>query len=332
MAVITRWGTQYRLILSLINNKDALKRYAHEFGDLPATKRIKQSALVVIKDKDFWAALELMRELLQPLDEALRMSESTDSNLGHVLPRWMAIAEHLKTKTTDYPDELASFMAIDNETGFSHRYKRQIIPLHIVAYYLLPETRNKDITEYFDNQLQAFFRKISSSEADHETLCYEFESFRAQEPPFECGRRCWSLVKSPKLFWHAAMSHTTSLGKLGYRIFSTPCNSVASERAFSTQNLIHTKTRNQLKPETADKLAYIHINGRILNQFEMFQFSNSIKARSANKLSPEEEVQLENILLDIEREGDNVITSIIDNEDDGKDDGEEDENDDFEID
>src|SRR5579859_7209587 len=73
LSIITRWGTQFRLVQSVINNKDALKRYAHEYEKLPPKKRIKQEVIYIIKDQDnmFWFALESMRELLQPLDEAL---------------------------------------------------------------------------------------------------------------------------------------------------------------------------------------------------------------------------------------------------------------------
>ena len=38
-----------------------------------------------------------------------------------------------------------------------------------------------------------------------------------------------------------------------------------SERAFSTQNLIHTKTRNRLDAQRVDKLTYVHINKRVLD-------------------------------------------------------------------
>src|SRR5579859_5628767 len=50
------------------------------------------------------------------------------------------------------------------------------------------------------------------SEDDYSTICFEFESFRAQEPPFEYGRHCWTLVSHPKLFWHSTFSHTRLLG------------------------------------------------------------------------------------------------------------------------
>jgi len=68
------------------------------------------------------------------------MSESGSSHLGHVLPRWMAIAEHLAMRRLDYPEALTPFMSVDHDTGFAARYKRQVMPVHIAAYYLLPET------------------------------------------------------------------------------------------------------------------------------------------------------------------------------------------------
>jgi len=109
------------------------------------------------------------------------MSESGNSYLGHVLPRWMTITEHLKMRQIDYRDVLVPFMFTENTKSFVQCYKWQIVPLYIVAYYLLPESLTKAIPEHFDNQLslQSFFRQYTSSESDYEKLCYQFESFRA---------------------------------------------------------------------------------------------------------------------------------------------------------
>jgi hypothetical protein len=154
----------------------------------------------------------------------------------------------------------------------------------------------KSITDHFDNQIQTFLRRYTTSAADYETICFEFESFRAQEPPFEYGRRCWTLVTHPKLFWHSTFSHTKLLGKLAYRLFCTPVNSVASERAFSVQNYIHSKTRNALHPERTDKLVYLYINGRRVSQFENL-FANAVKSKPIRDLTEDDEVELENILI-----------------------------------
>ena len=95
--------------------------------------------------------MESIRELLQPLDEELKKSESGKSHLGHVLSRWLSILEHLEDrKKTDFAIELESFLAPGDGT-FEQCYQRQIKPVHIAAYYLLPEMRMKGITEHFDS-------------------------------------------------------------------------------------------------------------------------------------------------------------------------------------
>ena len=109
------------------------------------------------------------------------------------------MTEHLSMKASQYSEQLKQFMSVD-DGGFAQRYKRQILPLHVIAYYLLPETRANGISENFDKQLQVFFRQYTTDDVNYETLNFEFESFRAQETPFEYERRCWTLAKNPKLF------------------------------------------------------------------------------------------------------------------------------------
>ena len=187
LSVITCWQTQYHLIRSFLESKDSLKCYAHDFGDLPPSKRLKTAVIDILRDKAFWSSFETLRELLQLLDEVLKMSESGNSHLGHVLLRWMDIAEHLGMRKMDYPDDLIPFMSIDHATGFAQCYGHRILPLHIAAYYLLPESRTKPIPENFNNQLQGFFHQYTSSKTNCETLCHEFESFRVQESLFQYG-------------------------------------------------------------------------------------------------------------------------------------------------
>jgi len=326
LSVITRWGTQYRLVHSLLRSKDAIKRYAFEYESFPASERLKQAAFEAITDKDFWTNLEALRELLQPIDERLRMSESGKSHLGHVLNRWKDILKHLEVKKIEH-QELSTFIS---NGGFAQRYTRQVLPIHITAYYLMPQTTVNDIKNdnraiplAFEQQITGFFCRYSSSEDDAKTLIREFMSFRAQETPFETLRQCWEEWEDAWLFWCNAAGHAKFLGKLALRIFSAPANSVASERAFSVQNIIHNKTRNQLHPKRADKLAFIYTNARILQQFDGKWHSDDFASKSINKLSQEEEVRLEDILMELEAE-DRVVTGG-NNGQEGHDEDDEDE-------
>lgn len=56
------------------------------------------------------------------------------------------------------------------------------------------------------------------------------------------------------------------LGELAVRIFHTPANSVPSERAFCTCNLMHDKKQNRLSTVVTDQLCYIHVNKHILDR------------------------------------------------------------------
>ena len=105
------------------------------------------------------------------------------------------------------------------------------------------------------------------------------------------------------------MSHTNLLEKLACRIFSTACNFVAHERAFSIWNLIHTKSHSCLKVETTNKLMYI--NARIVEFLSDFtQFPNRIKVKNMCDMTMEEEIMMENALLGIEMDKNSTIMDI----------------------
>ena len=68
---------------------------------------------------------------------------------------------------------------------------------------------------------------------------------------------------------------------------------MASERAFSAMNLIHTKLRNRLGAEKANKLVYIYMNQRILDK------NGDIFVRDPGEKTPEEQVLLEEAISEL---------------------------------
>jgi hypothetical protein len=83
------------------------------------------------------------------------------------------------------------------------------------------------------------------------------------------------------------------LARLAIRVFEAIANLVASERAFSAMNLIHSKLQSKIGAEKANKLIYIYMNQRVLDR------NNSLFLRDPLKKTVEEQVQLEDILLDL---------------------------------
>jgi len=52
----------------------------------PLLGELNCSAREYIRDPMFWVQLDALRELLQPIDKALKMSKSDKGDLGHVIP------------------------------------------------------------------------------------------------------------------------------------------------------------------------------------------------------------------------------------------------------
>jgi hypothetical protein len=108
--------------------------------------------------------------------------------------------------------------------------------------------------------------------------------FRRQSGLFQKNSWIWEHANNPVQFWQLIESFAPDLAKISERLSSCPYSSVTSERAFSILNLIHTKTRNRLKPERVNKLQYIYINERALARDlpelrtlnELDQLSNSL--------------------------------------------------------
>jgi hypothetical protein len=299
LSVITRWGTQFRLVNSLLNNKEALREYIFKYA-----KEVPDEVHFSIMSSQFWLQLETLRELLQPIDEAITASESDKSHLGMVVERWALLRAHFVRMKVDFP-ALEEF--IQPGGGFATRYKRQVNDIHLVATYLTPKNYHLPLGIDEEHRIFLFFEKYTSSEIDSAKAREEFRDFRKQRRVFGPDRFCWKEDNNPKTFWEGQSSHTQILGDLGYRIFSTPANSVPSERSFSAQNFIHTKTRNALHTDRVDKLIYTYMNSRILSKLEAAEKKSinlshqQVHITGSNlQLSNQEEVELEEILLEDE--------------------------------
>ena len=88
LSVMTRWGTQYHLYNSVLKNKDALERWAIR-KDTAIGKKGKGKQKDVILDDMFWVQLGKLCQALKLIHEAQKISESNDSTLGKVIPRWL---------------------------------------------------------------------------------------------------------------------------------------------------------------------------------------------------------------------------------------------------
>jgi len=80
------------LLPASIKSKAALRRYTETYTE----KDLGNDAFDIITDSNFWKDIDLVHELLGSIDEILKMFESGEAHLGHVLNRWIDILKYLQ--------------------------------------------------------------------------------------------------------------------------------------------------------------------------------------------------------------------------------------------
>jgi len=158
-----------------------------------------------------------------------------------------------------------------------------------VAFYLNPINRTTPLSDYHNQRIMDFFKRCAQSDEEAFEMHMHFSLWRQQLTPFEKGAFCWKFEeKGAREFWISAINQSKALGILANRLFSAPANSVPSERSFSTQNYLHSKTRNRLKPDEVDKLIYIYMNSRVFRKNDGTKDTLTVSTLEEEELLEEE--------------------------------------------
>ena len=152
------------------------------------------------------------------------------------------------------------------------------------AFILNPKTASKpmlkvgDDDDYtvtiksFKNYIKAYF----SDSKEETTQCIKESNKYLQEyseSESESEKSCTgdAIVNdcdgNPRVFWATVRKRSfPKLSQICQRLFNLIASSCASERVWSYYELIQTKRRNHLKPETMEKLTFIHLNQTMLDK------------------------------------------------------------------
>jgi hypothetical protein len=301
LSVITRWGTQFLLILSVLRCKGALFSWLGDKRAKMGKKGSKVNALEkVIIDHTFWANLSSLEQILRPIHEAQKMSESDSSTLSKVVPRWIKLEAELQQLGRLFPLLVGGITQAGGV--FRERSKKQITNIHYAAWLLDPITLLKPPGQtQIDIGIQ--FLLARTRQEDKKAVHASILQFRTQADVFGPSHLASMHYDNPILYWKSYLFDQTHslLAKLAVRIFEAVANSVASERAFSAMNLIHSKLRNRLGSIKAHMLIYIYMNQRVLDR------NNSVLLGDPAEKTQEEQVQLEDILLQfLQEEGSDI--------------------------
>lgn len=265
LSVITRWGTQLAMLKAIQRLKPAILEF---FAHPPPGMGAELNALSYLpQDAQFWLNLELIISIFEPIDQAIKASESERSHIGKVVGRWAKMFEIIEEKIAR-PKQLHPSL---NQVPqlFKERFLKQTKDVYIAAHLFNPLTKPRSsipfISEYeWRCKLHAFFVAYG---VDYQEAMKEFNEFRNRSGRFTQDQPMWEY-KDYTQFWEMAMHTAPNIGKLAVRMGCTPANSVPSERAFSILKLIHTRLRSQLNSTRIDMLQYIYINYRVLERVQ----------------------------------------------------------------
>jgi hypothetical protein len=90
-SVITRWGTQARMLESLVENRQTLVRFEAELSDQHQHQQFR-----ALGNPSFWADLNGILSVLGPITTIQKASESDSYHVPHVLASWAAVLRRLR--------------------------------------------------------------------------------------------------------------------------------------------------------------------------------------------------------------------------------------------
>jgi hypothetical protein len=273
LSVITRWGTQSAMISAVLDNKQSLRAYLED-----PRAECAPDVRSIIEDTAFWAVLEDLGALIDGISKRQKASEAEKAHVGTVRKRWDEIRLHLESSLRFGLFKANPQAAAQILPTFDRRRKVQSVALHTVAFFLDSANFAVHPSVEENNIVDEFLTDYGDDQARQEYIDYRSQSGQCSSflllpdlcllfaGDFIRDNRVWMHAHNPVAFWRGMKPFAPQLSSLCLRLFHALANSVPSERAFSSRNLVHSRLRNRLGPERADKLCFVHINRRILHR------------------------------------------------------------------
>jgi hypothetical protein len=187
------------MIYSLLCTRSALQRYAldpnakftikaDKDGE---TSNLDNDIIKLLLGREFWQDVETVFQILQPVHEVQKMSESCKSHLGHVLARWDSIRIQWQTmRDSGQYSQIDAIFSSNENFVWTQWYIKQQTDLTWLAWILDPDNDNCSIinTGYIDNMLN-LLKKYTSSEK-HIEIVEDFFAFRDYKGKFARWHDC----------------------------------------------------------------------------------------------------------------------------------------------
>lgn len=177
------WGNNFHLLDALDRNRAALKMYVEKEAKFTRGKNRPPSPVQdYIRDTGFWNDLDDILCLLQPICQQQKISESGDSTLQMVYPRWLGIETHLTSQIprSRFGPALRDYL----QDQFRSRWEIYVASVHKEAYFLDPLNSGKALDPIDLAEVLTFLKK-STSESQQSLVEKKFDRFRAREFEFD---------------------------------------------------------------------------------------------------------------------------------------------------
>lgn len=134
----TRWGTTSGEFQRLISQSKALRAFTTDprIQDAIKSEGRLQDVIKTTQSRLFWYHLAELEEIVTPIAKAQVLAQTDKAHLGYVKGRWDKIWQHLRQCEQRSPSLFTASLWQQLEA----RKKRQLIKLHSLAHWLLPQT------------------------------------------------------------------------------------------------------------------------------------------------------------------------------------------------
>eukprot|EP00253_Pinus_taeda_P002491 PITA_02491 len=228
---ITRFATTFISLQSLLNSMWEVKSMflSADWRSLSISRKPEGEGIcrLVSYDQSFWAGVEEVCAISEPLVKVLRLVDGEKPVMGYL------------------------YEAMD-------RAKEAIC-----AYYADKGDEGLEKQQVMDGFFTCVERMVSS-EQEREEISKEMEVYRMGGGTFGFNMAIKNrTTKMPDAWWTSYGARVPHLQKLAIRVLSQTYNSSGCERNWSVFDKIHSKKRNRLESQRLNDMVYVYYNLRL---------------------------------------------------------------------
>ncbi|KAK3037348.1 hypothetical protein RJ639_030446 [Escallonia herrerae] len=237
-------------------------------------------------DDDLWRKCERLVKFTKPIYKMIRFFDSDKAIIGEVYEQMDTMLGLIKDELLD--DLLVYDLVHDFVV---ERWDKMNLPLHCLAYVLVPkyytsswlskpapggERRKKP---HFDIEVQkGYFQaldRLITDPTESVLVRQQISNFVSCRGVFSQPQAVADRATMEALaWWDMYGGGAPELHCLALKVLSQSVNSSCAERCWSTYSYIHNVKRNRLGAARAEKLVFVHYNGRLLTRFREDYESN----------------------------------------------------------